>query len=287
MDRKRSGRPPVIPVPVRCELIKLACSRPEERPAAPFREIWTLKSLQSALEAEADWRLSCSEIARILQAEQIRPHRMRVWLHSPDPEFRPKVQRICQLYAEPPEGATVLCIDEKSGMQALERKHPTRWPRAGRRGRYEFEYIRHGTRTLIAAYDVQTGEVFGQCRQRRTAEDLLDFMDAVAAHYPGTVYVIWDNLNIHHGKRWEMFNRRHEERFHFVYTPLHASWVNQIEIWFGILARRVLRYGSFCSTRQLEARVRGFIEHWNSREAHPFAWTFRSRWRPRTHRLAA
>lgn len=173
------------------------------------------------------------------------------------------------------------------GDAALERKHPTRWPSAGRCGRREFEYIRHGTRTLIAAYEVQTGHVFAQCRRRRTAEDLLEFMDAVAAHYPGTVYVIWDNLNIHLGERWETFNRRHDHRFHFVYTPLHASWVNQIEIWFGILARRVLRYGSFRSTRQLESRVMGFIDHWNAHEGHPFTWNFRGRWQPRTHRLAA
>lgn len=287
VDRARSGRPPVIPVPVRCEVIKLACSRPKDNPAAPFREIWTLKSLQAALEAAIDWRVSRSEIARILRGEEIRPHRLRVWLHSPDPEFQPKVQRICRLYEKPPKGATVLCIDEKSGMQALERKHPTRWPAPGRSGRREFEYIRHGTRTLIAAFDIQTGRVFGQCRQRRTATDLLAFMDAVAAHYPGTIYVVWDNLNIHLGQRWESFNHRHHDRFHFVYTPLHASWVNQIEIWFSILARRVLRYGSFSSTHQLETRVMGFIDYWNAHEAHPFAWTFRGRWQPRTQQIAA
>ena len=287
VDRARSGRPPLIPVPVRCEVIKLACSRPQESSTAQFHEIWTLKSLQDALEASMDWRLSRSEIARILRAEQIRPHRWRVWLHSPDPEFQVKVQRICQLYEKPPEDTTVLCIDEKSGMQALERKHPNRWPAQGRCGRREFEYTRHGTRTLIAAFDIRTGRVFGQCRPRRTAEDLLAFMDAVAAHYPGEVYVVWDNLNIHHGPRWEQFNSRHDERFHFLYTPLHASWVNQIEIWFAILARRILRYGSFCSIRQLEARVMGFIDHWNTHEAHPFTWTFRGRWKSRMHQRAA
>lgn len=275
-DRPRSGRPSQVPVPVRCEVIKLACSRPDENPKAPFRQVWTLNSLKEALETESDWQLSRSEIWRILQSEEIRPHRFRMWLHSPDPEFQVKVRRICNLYHRPPKGATVVCVDEKSGMQALERKHPTKWPAAGRSGRYEFEYIRHGTRVLIAAFDVGTGEVFGQCRQRRTADDLLEFMEALAFRYPkGPVYVIWDNLNIHHGKRWESFNRRHDRRFHFVYTPLHASWVNQIEIWFSLLQRRILKCNSFHSFQELEEQVLGFIEHWNCTEAHPFAWTFR------------
>ena len=121
-------------------------------------------------------------------------------------------------------------MDEKTCIQALERKHLGRRAIPGRAGRREFEYIRHGTRTLIAAFDVKTGQVFGQCRQRRTAEDLRQFMEALAERYPkGEVYVVWDNLNIHHGAAWRRFNERHGGRFHFVYTPLHASWVNQIK----------------------------------------------------------
>ena len=275
-DRPRSGRPSQVPVSVRCEVIKLACSRPDENPKAPFRQIWTLDSLKEAVKEESSWQLSRSEIWRILQSEEIRPHRFRMWLHSPDPAFQLKVKRICDLYHKPPKGATVLCIDEKSGMQALERKHPTQWPTRRRFGRYEFEYIRHGTRVLIAAFDVGTGEVFGQCRQRRTANDLLDFMEVVAQRYPeGPVYVVWDNLNIHYGERWKSFNRRHNQRFKFVYTPLHASWINQIEVWFALLQRRILKYSSLQSPEVLEERVLDFIEHWNRREAHPFAWTFR------------
>jgi transposase len=102
------------------------------------------------------------------------------------------------------------------------------------------------------------------------------FMESVAEHYPvGTVYVIWDNLNIHHGDRWQVFSRRHGGRFHFVYTPIHASWVNQVEIWFGVLQRRVLRYASFASLEELDAALLGFLEHWNALEAHPWNWTFR------------
>jgi transposase len=288
-DRPRSGRPAVVPVATRCEVVKLACQRPEGSKAR-FREVWTLGSLQEALREETDCGLSRSEIRRILQAQDLRPHRMRLWLHSPDPEFQAKVERICQLYLEPPEGATVLCVDEKSGIQALERRYPTQSPRRGEPGRFEFEYRRHGTRTLLAAFETRTGQVFGHCGASRKAPDLLAFMEAVAERYPtGPVYVIWDNLNIHHGERWEVFNQRHGCRFHFVYTPLHASWVNQIEIWFGVLQRRILRYASFGSLEELEAALLGFLDHWNAYEAHPWKWTFRGQGRTKTgaHRLAA
>jgi transposase len=288
-DQPRSGRPAEVSVATRCEVVKLACQRPEDS-KAPFREVWTLSSLQQALREETGCDLSCSEIRRILQAEPLRPHRMRLWLHSPDPEFQAKVERICHLYLEPPEGATVLCIDEKSGIQALERRFPTQSPRRGEPGRFEFEYRRHGTRTLLAAFETRTGQVFGHCGASRKESDLLAFMEAVAERYPtGPVYVIWDNLNIHHGERWEVFNQRHGGRFHFVYTPLHASWVNQIEIWFGVLQRRILRYGSFRSVEQLETALLGFLAHWNTVEAHPWKWTFRGQGQAQnsTDRLAA
>jgi transposase len=272
-DVQRSGRPARIPVEVRCAVIKLACDRPKN---VRFRNIWTLGSLHDAVARETKCRLSTSEISRILHCEGIRPHHVRMWLHSPDKDFEEKARRVCSLYVAPPRGATVVCIDEKPGMQALSRRHPTRHLR--NEVRYEFEYKRHGTSTLIAAFDVQTGEVFGRIR-RRTAEGVVAFMEELAIKYPtGAVYVVWDNLNVHHNgpsKRWTRFNERHGNRFQFVYTPKHASWVNQIELWFSILQRRVLKYGSFPSKRALSTSVVSFIQHWNRHEAHPFRWTFR------------
>ena len=286
-DQPRSGRPAVVPLATRCEVVKLACQRPEGS-KAQFRDIWTLDSLQEALREETGFDLSRSEIQRILNAEHLHPHRMRLWLHSPDPQFQPKVERICQLYLEPPEGATVLCVDEKCGIQALERRYPTQSPRRGQPGRFEFEYRRHGTRTLLAAFETRTGHVVGHCGASRTAADLLAFMETVAESYPtGPVYVIWDNLNIHHGEAWRHFNERHGGRFHFVYTPLHASWVNQVEIWFSILQKRVLKHGDFRSPAELAVRVMAFISHWNRREAHPFRWTFRGRFTQHPDRQAA
>lgn len=286
-DEPRSGRPARVPIEAHQDLIKLACQRPQDD-NAPFAQVWTLDALADALARETGVRIGRSEVHRILEGADLKPHRVRVWLHSPDPDFRPKVAAICKLYVCPPEGATVLCVDEKPGMQALERRFDGRPCAPGQPARQEFEYRRHGTRTLIASYNVGTGEVLGRCGPSRTAEDLLAFMEQLAAHYPtGPVYIIWDNLNIHHGARWKAFNARHGGRFHFVYTPLHASWTNQVEIWFSLLARRVLRRASFRSASELSQRVEAFITHWNRDERHPFRWTFRGRWRSVTVAQAA
>jgi transposase len=273
-DAPRSGRPARIDVATRCELVQIACRRPDEQKVR-FRDVWTREALVEALRRETGVHISVTEAGRILRAEGLRPHRTRYWLHSPDPDFRRKVKAICDLYVNPPAGATVLCIDEKTCIQALSRKTALKLAAPGREGRQEFEYRRHGTRTLIGAFDVGTGEVFAHVRERRTTDDILAFMEDVASRFPGEVYVVWDNLNIHCGEQWTRFSERHGGRFHFVHTPIHASWVNQIEVWFGILHRRVLKYGNFTSVRALADALRGFVAHWNRREKHPFRWTFR------------
>ena len=282
-DCRRSGRPPRIPVAVRCELVKLACARPDgHKKVLPFSQLWTRPLLQAALRAETGHTMSLSEVSRTMRCGGLRPHRVRLWLHSQDPAFRSKVEAICELYLSPPAGATVLCIDEKPGMQAIEHLHPLRFNDRDGVNRREFEYVRHGTSTLIAAFNIGTGVVTGRIR-RRTAKGILQFMDEIAQLYPtGEVYVVWDNLNIHHGPRWAAFNARHGGRFHFVHTPLHASWVNQVEIWFSLLARAVLKNASFPSRRRLAIAVHSYISAWN-RVAHPFRWTFRGEFRP--HRL--
>lgn len=276
-DLPRSGRPSRVPLEVRLELVKLACIRPDEK-RMRFRDAWTYGTLREALRRETGHTLSITEIGRILRAEGMRPHRVSLWLHSPDPRFRTKVRRICRLYTSPPEGATVLCVDEKTCIQALRRRFPLHSGGPGQPNRFEFEYTRRGTRALIGAFDIRTGELFAHVRPRRTAADIMAFMEDLARRYPtGEVYIVWDNLNIHVGEVWARFNRRHRNRFHFVHTPIHASWVNQIEIWFGILQRRVLRLGDFRDAADLEKRLLGFIRQWNTHEAHPFRWTFRGR----------
>ena len=215
--------------------------------------------------------MSRTEVGRTLRDEDIRPHRVRYWLHSQDTDFSEKTNRICDLYRRPPKDATVLCIDEKTSMQALGRPRTMTTPSSLKDRRFEYEYRRNGTLNLFGAFEPATGKVFGECRARRTADDMLAFMEKVAERYPGRVIVIWDNLNTHKGDRWQEFNRKHGGRFEFVYTPFHASWLNQIEIWFGILHRRILRYGIFNSTEELADRVLGFVSHWNEVDAHPFA----------------
>jgi transposase len=274
-DAYRSGRPCRVPVEVRYQLISLACNRPN---GVLFRRVWSLASLSDELYEHTQCRISRSEISRLLNATSLRPHRVRMWLHSPDPNFNEKVVRICSLYRSPPPNATVLCVDEKTGMQALERKYPLHASNDSTEQRNEFEYIRHSTRSLIAALNIRSGNVTAHCGSTRKATDLEKFMDEVANRYRhNSVYIIWDNLNIHSAYKWEDWNKRHGDRFHFVYTPVHASWVNQMEIFFGILHRRVLKHGDFRSAIELENNVMKFINHWNAIEGHPFNWKFRGR----------
>jgi transposase len=275
LDECRSGRPSVIPLKVRCKVVQLACDTPDKL-WAPFRDVWTQQALANAVRYTTGCSISRSTVQRILSAEDLRPHRVRQWLHSPDPEFEAKVARVCDLYLNPPAGAAIVCVDEKP-MQALQRKYPTRVGSDGVVHR-EYEYIRNGTACLLGAFDIRTGNVMGTVVPKRTSEATVEFMEMLARKHPrGEVYVVWDNLNTHYdgpSDRWTEFNQRHGGRFHFVYTPLHASWMNQIEVWFSILQRRVLRYGSFDSTACLARDVMAFIHHWNASEAHPFRWTF-------------
>ena len=278
-DAPRSGRPAEIDAASRCEIIAMACGKPSEF-GVKFRDTWTSEALHTRfIELHPGKQMSRTAVVRTLNQEGLRPHRVKMWLHSPDPEFRKKVDDICELYLNPPSDSVVLCVDEKTGMQALGRKHPFRCAAPDRDARMDYEYIRNGTRKLIVSFDPHTGEVYGEIRERRTADDLLMFMDALAKRYPDQqIHIVWDNLNIHHDgptKRWSDFNKRHGWRFHFHYTPIHASWVNQVELMFGVLQRRVLRHGVFDTLEDLDDAVIGFLEHWNMVEGHPFNWTFK------------
>lgn len=275
-DRPRAGHKPKFDSVTRLQLIALACEPIESENGVSTRTIEQLRqvAISSGIVEDISW----SSVQRILAQGDIRPHRVRIWLHSPDPQFREKVTEITDLYLNPPRGETVLSVDEKTGMQALERRFPDTPPAPGRARRREFEYKRHGTQSLFCAFDIHTGRVVDSCNDRRTAQDLVQFMETVATHYPeGKVHIIWDNLNIHFDgpdNRWSEFNRRHGNRFIFHYTPIHASWVNQVELFFSILQRQCLRDASFCSTEELRGAVLEFIAFWNREKAHPFRWTF-------------
>lgn len=276
-DLHRSGRPAQVPTWVRCKLVQLACDRPDGE-VTPFREVWTRATLSIELARVTGYDLSESEVGRILRNAELRPHRVRQWLHSPDPDFERKAKRICELYLDPPEDAVVLCIDEKP-MQVLQRINPTHLDPYDSAVRYEFEYKRHGVQVLLAAFDIRTGRVVTRIVAQRTAKATVSFMNEVARRFAKRdVFVVWDNLSTHRdgpSRRWTRFNERHGGRFHFVYTPMHASWLNQVEIWFSILQRRVLQHGDFASCEQQRAAVAGFSKYWNHVERHPFRWTWR------------
>lgn len=277
-DEHRSGRPRRISDVARCELISMACGRPKAY-GVECQQTWTFDALHAAFrERNPGIAISRTSVLRILTNADLRPHRMQGWMHSQDPDFRAKATHICSLYLNPPSGV-VLCVDEKTGMQALKRKNPTKWAGLGRPGKWEYEYKRMGTRTLFAAFNTRNGHVVAEISKKRKGLDLLRFMKKVAAAYPtGDVHVVWDNLNIHMDgpdKRWTKFNKRHGGRFHFHYTPLHASWLNQVELFFSRVQRRVLRYASFDSAEQMGAEVLSYIGHWNTRERKPYRWKFR------------
>jgi len=271
-EAARPGRPRRISDAARLQLVALACevTEPEGRSTPTLDEI-RAKAMEQGIVAG----LSRSHLYGILQKADLRPHKVRMWLHSPDPQFREKVNDICDLYRKAPKGGVVLSIDEKTGMQAIERKHLDRPPRSGRPRRQEFEYVRHGTQALIAALDVHSGRTLAVCGDTRTQADLLNFMEKVAQAYPDQdVHVVWDNLNTHRSGAWEAFNERHGGRFKFHFTPIHASWVNQIELLFGIFAKRVLRNASHANVGHLRRRTLTWFSERNEAPK-PFKWSFR------------
>lgn len=241
-DARRTGRPSRVSAADRCMVRALACV---PVPSEYCRTRWTQAVLQDTLQTLQGVLLSRSEIGRILRDADIRPYNFSMWLHSPDPDIHAKAELVCDTYARIADGATVLSMDEKTGIQALSRRFETRACAAGRLIRMEYEYKRHGTTTLMACMNVGTGAVHHRLGPTRTAEDTVAFLEQIAALYPtGTVYLVWDNLNTHRDgpcARWTAFNTRHGNRFVFVYTPIHASWMNQVECWFSILERRILR----------------------------------------------
>lgn len=280
-DLERSGRPIKITPIERHQVIAAACRSPREFGVA--RDVWTHECLAEALVSGGLVReIGSSQVGLILSEAQIKPHRVKMWCHSIDPAFQEKMRAIVKLYVRRPKGQPVLCIDEKTGMQALSRSRALQPPRPGKAGRLEFEYRRHGTRCLFACFNIGTGRVLGRCTTTRKRPYFLSFMDWVASVYRQCrVHVVLDNLNTHcdtaKGSFITEWNRRHGNRFVFHYTPTHGSWLNQVELWFGIVARRVLRYGIFGSPDELIAAVEAFIELWNETEAHPFRWTYDGR----------
>lgn len=277
-DQPRSGRPTQITPLERHQVIATACRSP--RDFGVERNVWSHQSLRDALlSADLVREISTTSVAAILDEAEIKPHRVKMWCHSSDPDYQKKMRAIVRLYVRRPKGEPVLCIDEKTGMQALSRARDLQPPQSGRASRFDYEYRRHGTRCLFGCFNVGTGRVLGRCTTHRKREDFFSFLDCVASTYrQARVHVVLDNLNTHkdttQGRFLTEWNQRHGSRFVFHFTPTHGSWLNQIELWFGIVSRRVLRYGNFRSADELVAAIDSFIDQWNREEAKPFRWTY-------------
>jgi len=224
-----------------------------------------------SLVAERLGHVSSHQVWRVLRLHGIHLQRRRSWCISTDPEFAAKAADIVGLYLDPPENAMVLCVDEKPHIQALERAQGwLRLPNGRALTGYNHQYKRHGTTTLFAALEVATGLAKAGHFSRRRRREFLLFMNEVVASYANKeIHVILDNLNTHKPKNDRWLSRH--KNVHFHYTPTHASWLNQIEIWFSILARRALKDASFTSPQQVREAIDRFLETHNKNAA-PFEW---------------
>jgi hypothetical protein len=214
-------------------------------------------------------------VGRILRDADLQPHRQKMWVASHDEDFRMKRDDVLRLYYEAPSGEHIISLDEKTGMQALERKYPDIPMRPGQRVRREFEYIRHGTLCLMGAYNVRQRKLFGFLSESHDSEtfvELLDFADF--CHPGGRGHFVCDNLFAHNTDDvLDWFEDHPRWTLHF--TPKHASWLNQVECAFSILGRHVFARGSFASLDELRQRVHDYMLWFNAQNAPPFNWTYR------------
>ncbi len=269
-DAPRPGRPPIYDVEDRMKLVALATSErdPDEPEAA-----WTYQALADELADEVG--MSRSQVWRFLDRLDIKPHKVVGWLNRrDDPEFWDRVRDVCGLYVSKPDNALVISVDEKTGIQAKQRLAATTPPGPSRPCRQEFEYRRHGTASLLAALDVHTGEVMATDITRNNSATFIEFLedlDRIVAPCL-EVHLIMDNGSSHTSKATRAWLVEHP-RFVAHYTPKHASWVNQVELFFSILTRKVLKRGSFSGRDDLVDKIMRFIIKHND-TAKPFAWTY-------------
>jgi putative transposase len=228
---------------------------------------WTCRSMA------AETKLSKSTVQRVWKAFGLQPHRQKHFKLSNDPFFVEKVRDIAGLYLNPPDNAMVLCVDEKSQIQALDRTQPILPMGLGYVEGITHNYIRNGTTTLFAALEITSGKVLTQCKPRHRHQEFLQFLKYVDQNVPKNleIHLVVDNYGTHkHPKvrRWLAARKR----YHVHYTPTYASWLNQVEIWFGIITQKAIRRGTFRNVRELIACIKKFTDNYNSKSK-PFVWT--------------
>lgn len=263
-DKPGRGRPLSISPEERVSVVALACTTP---PDGSTR--WSVRKL-----AEATGH-SKSAVQKILAEGAIKPHKTKYWCgKSPDPEFAEKQAAIIGLYMNPPENALVLSVDEKSQIQALDRTQPLLPMRPGTPKRLTATYKRNGTTCLLAALAVHAGTVEGRCVESSNHEEFLKFLKSLYRKFPGKhLHVIVDNLAVHkHQKVMDWIGSKRRMTLHF--TPTYSSWLNQVEIWFNIFSRDVLKDGVWRSKQQLVGQIMEYIKNYNELWAKPFNWTY-------------
>ncbi len=236
-------------------------------PPAPLTH-WTSRRMAARV------GVSDTTVLRVWQRAGLKPHRLERYVASTDPDFEAKAADVIALYLEPPEHAVVLCIDEKTAIQALDRLDPVLPLSPGRAERHGFEYYRHGTLSLYAALEVATGRVAGMPAARHTSADFLRFMDQVVAGYRRRqeLHVILDNLSAHKTKAVAAWQADHPN-VHFHFTPTYSSWLNQVELWFAKIERDCIARGIFTSVPDLRKKLLQYIKLHN-KTAQPFRWSY-------------
>jgi transposase len=259
-DEPRSGRPKTIDD---AAIIAATLDPPPERLGVTH---WSTRLLARHL------GVGDATVARAWRRYHVQPWRRETFKFSTDPELEAKVRDVVGLYLDPPEKAIVLCVDEKSQIQALDRTAPILPLRPGLPERATHDYVRNGTTTLFAALELATGRVTDRCYDRHGKAEFLDFLKRVARAYPAQeLHVVLDNYHTHkHADIQEWLAKHPRITLHF--TPTSGSWLNLVEVFFGIITRQAIRRGSYASVPELVTAIRTFIDGWNER-CHPFTWT--------------
>ena len=271
----------VFPPIVTAHLVKLACELPDV--VGQSLSLWTCAQLARALVRDGIVdSISPQTVQRILASHKLKPWRVHHWLSHKTPRdeaFKAQVEDLCELYTRellPTE--RVLCLDEKTSMQPRTRTTATRPSLPSNIPvRLEHEYARKGALNLLAAFDTRSGEVLGLLRPRKRQVEFIELLERIDHATPSTVtriHLVCDNVSVHHGKLVRAWLELHP-RFQMHFTPVHCSWMNQVEQWFSILQRQRMAAPNFADLADLKAKVLAFIAEWNQR-AHPFSWTHSS-----------
>lgn len=263
-DAPRSGKPRTITPEQQVMVIDKACSKPK----GGYTN-WSQKRIADQV------GISQSKVFQILKQADLKPHKIEYWCgKSKDPEFEEKMTKIVGLYMSPPENALVICVDEKTQIQALDRTQPELPLKAGNPKRQTATYKRNGTVSLIAALAVHSGEITAKTMESNNAENFLKFLKTLDRKYRNKkLHIIADNLSIHKHKdvkEWLAGKRK----IHLHFTPTYSSWLNQVEIWFNILTKDVVKGGIWQSSEQLASQLMEYIKTYNETRAKPFRWTY-------------